>query len=194
MASESHRRKKAATTGKRAKKVNVVLLKRIPSCIPKRLHRNKLKKDGHIINLAFHQSMTSKETMELIIDAFKELGGVDKFQFLQGNRDNTVQVHGQQELDGNGVLNLARCGSLYVQQVEECDVVPTTESESRATSSRSFCENQLSSDDIRTKQLLQSADRLIKELRVSVLCHTHTLHNSVIEYFLLVTSGCLWSL
>ena len=95
VASESHRRKKATTTGKRAKRVNVVLL---PSRIPKGRHRNKLKKDGRIIDLAFHRSMTLKETIEVIVDAFKDLGGVGKLQFLLEKCDNTIQEYGQQEV------------------------------------------------------------------------------------------------
>ena len=179
MVSESHRRKKAAIMRIRTKKVTVVLLKRIPPSIPRGLHRNKLKKDGRILDLAFHRSMTSKEAMQLIVDAFKELGGVKKLQFLQGNRDNTIKMYDQQELDGNGVLNLAGCGSLYVKQVEESDMAPNEESEARACSSSDICQDQLSSDDVRRKYLLKRADEVIKDLRVSELCHTCTLMNRV---------------
>ena len=83
-------------------------------------------------------------------------GGVDKLQFLQGNRDNTLQVHAQQDLDGNDVLNLAGSGSLYVQQMEESDdELPAV--------------NLGPQEGASTEQLLQRADELIKELRVSCL-------------------------
>ena len=49
--SEAHRRKKAAIPGRgRAKKVKVVLLKSIPSSIPKGSQRDKLKKAGRIMD------------------------------------------------------------------------------------------------------------------------------------------------
>ena len=107
--------------GKRAKRVNVVMLQQIPSRVPKGNQRNKLKEDGRIIELAFNRGMTSKETTRLIINAFREISGAQKIQFLQANCDNTMEVHTQQDLDGNGVLSLAGSGSLYVQQMEESD-------------------------------------------------------------------------
>ena len=142
------------------------MLKRIPSYIPKGIHRNKLKEDGRIIELTFHRCMTSKETMELITDAFKELGRLEKLQYLQANRNNTLKVHMQQDLDGNGVLNLAGCGSLYVQQMEmeeSDDDLPSIELGPQASSSST------TPDSNRRMQLLQRADELIKELRVSCL-------------------------
>jgi hypothetical protein len=97
------------------------MLQQIPSRVPKGNQRNKLKEDGRIIELAFNRGMTSKETTRLIINAFREISGAQKIQFLQANRDNTMEVHTQQDLDGNGVLSLAGSGSLYVQQMEESD-------------------------------------------------------------------------
>ena len=175
VAAESDHRKKAST-GKRAKKVNVVILKRIPSYIPKGIHRNKLKEDGHIIELPFHRCMTSEETMELITDAFKELGGVKRLQYLQANRNNTLKVHMQQDLDGNGVLNLAGSGSLYVQLIEmgeSDDDLPSIELGPQASSSST------TPDSNRRMQLLQRADELIKELRVSCLAALQSLAHAL---------------
>ena len=152
--------------GKRMKRVNVVLLKRIPSRIPKGIDRNKLKEGGRVVEVAFQRSMTSTETMETITDAFKDLGGVEKLQFLQASRDNTLKVHVEQELDGNGVLDLAGCGSLYVKQMEESCVEPSLDLEPQASSSSTTT----ISDEVRRKELLQTADKLIKELRVGYLC------------------------
>ena len=117
VAAESHRWKKAV--GKRAKRVNVVMVQQIPSRVLKGNQRNKLKEDGRIIELAFNRGMTSKETTRLIINAFREISGAQKIQFLQANRDNTMEVHTQLDLDENGVLSLAGSGSLYVRQMEE---------------------------------------------------------------------------
>lgn len=115
---ESHRRKKA-TSGKRVKRVNAVMLKNIPSRIPEGIHRNKLKEDGRIIELGFHRSMSSKDTLQLITDAFSDVCQVKKLQFLQANRDNTFQVHQDQDPDGSGILTLAGSGSLYMLPIEE---------------------------------------------------------------------------
>ena len=70
VASMSHRQKKA-TFGKRLKRLNVVVLKKIPSFIPKGIHRKRLKEDGRIIEVGFHRNMTSKEVFHLIAHSFK---------------------------------------------------------------------------------------------------------------------------
>ena len=132
--------------------------------------------------------MTSKEVFHLIADSFKELCQVKKLQFLQANRDNSLQVHQCQELDGNGVLTLAGCGSLYVHQMEEsednnqnkpCISSPNDGEEpctSASISSPNDGEEPCTSASItspndggKRKRLFQRADELIKELRVSFL-------------------------
>ena len=213
VAAESHRRKKA--TGKRSKRLNVVMLEHLSSRVPKGIQRNKLKEDGHIIELAFNRSMTSKETMNVITDAFKDLTGGGKLQFLQANRDNTLDVHTQQNLDGNGVLNLAGSGSLYVRQMVESDddlpnielgqqtsstTQPALPSRHRLSSYAMFSPQassspressypralsphasssatHVSSSQVAASsrmQLLQCADELIKELRVSCIVIVRT--------------------
>ena len=91
-------------------------------------------------------------------------------QFLQASRDNTLKVHVAQELDGNGVLDLAVCGSLYVKQMEESCVEPSLDLEPQASSSSTTTPQHLISDEVRRKELLQTADKLIKELCVGYLC------------------------
>ena len=160
VASESHRHKKA-TFGKRVKRVNVVMLKRIPSRVPKGIHRKRLKEDGWIIEVGFHRNMTSKMTLQLIADAFKEVCQVKNLEFYQANRDNTLQVHQDQELDGSGVLNLAGSGSLYVHQMEESE----GDQQDQPCTSASIS----SPEGEKRKMLFQRADELIKALRVSFL-------------------------
>ena len=105
--------------------------------------------------------MTSKETLQLIADAFKEVCQVKKLEFYQANRDNTLQVHQDQELDGSGVLNLAGSGSLYVHQMEKSE----GDQQDQPCTSAS-----ISSPEVeKRKMLFQRADELIKELRVSFL-------------------------
>ena len=89
----SSQTQKAATPGKgKAKKLKVVLLKDIPPSIPKGSQRNKLRNDGRIEEVAFHRSMTVEETRRHIQRAFESVGSVNKFQYLQGHKDNTLKV------------------------------------------------------------------------------------------------------
>ena len=85
------------------------MLKRIPSYIPK---RNKLKEDGRIIELTFHQCMTSKETTELITDAFKELARGKNCNICKQIAITPHATRLRWKWCSEG------CGSLYVQQME----------------------------------------------------------------------------
>ena len=95
--------------------------------------------------------MTVEETRRHIQRAFESVGSVNKFQYLQGHKDNTLKVSKKQELDGCGVINLAGCGSLCLHQMND---EPTTEASSSNAGSK-------------VQQMLRKADELLKELRVS---------------------------
>lgn len=206
VATEAHRRKKAATLGKgRAKKLKVVVLKEIPSSIPKGSQRDSLKRKGRIMDLSFHRCMTSKETVEHISNAFKDLGNVDNLQFLQAHRDNTLRVADKQELDGVGVIKLAANGSLYLKQSDYVVAVtnPTKSPESEAQSSSSVATNSVVNKDQaqcsnvplhdpETQKVIRLADEIVSKLRVSPFVgltgdfvHTCMCLNSCINVYLL---------
>lgn len=56
--------------------------------------------------------MSEEEVRRVILEGFQ----IKNFQFLKGNRENTLKVHEAQALDGNGAIQLAGFGSLYVQE------------------------------------------------------------------------------
>lgn len=56
--------------------------------------------------------MSEGEVRRVILDGFQ----IKYFRFLKGNRDNTLKVHEAQALDGNGAIQLADFGSLYIHE------------------------------------------------------------------------------
>ena len=148
----------------------MVLLDDLPPSIPKGSQRDKLKRGGRVVDVAFHRSMKPGETQELIQNAFKDVESVTKFQYLQGHQDNSLQVSDHQDLDGSGVINLAGCGSLYLQQIN--DEAKSNESEASCSHSFHSAEDQphcsgVSKQVLRTRELIHRADELIRNLRVS---------------------------
>lgn len=129
VAGEAHCRKKAATPGQgRAKKLKVVLLSSIPSSIPKGSRHENLNKNGQVVEIPFHHSITASDVMRQIRRAFGGLGDINNIQFLQARQDNTLHVAENQH--GVGVIKLAGCGSLYAKQSERSDTVVIHDGES----------------------------------------------------------------
>ena len=114
VAGKKHRQKKAANPAVRgrSKTVIVVVLKDIPRFIPKGIQREELRKAGRVKDLSFHRVMSQEEVRRVILEGFL----IKDFQFLKGNRENTLKVHEAQALDGNRAIQLAGFGSLYVQE------------------------------------------------------------------------------
>ena len=176
--SESKRKKKAAVAKckGRPKQVTVVYLNSIPKVIPKGTSREKLKKEGRIKDIPFHRFISKDEVQEIITASFPEFS--KKFKFLQGRKSNTLSLSSNQDLDGNGVIELAKHGSLYLL---ESDVPNKAASESgNAVSSESLLEPQLSQttspkvqvtssahEETPADDLMQRADAIVAKLKVS---------------------------
>lgn len=141
----------------------MVLLKNIPSTIPKGSNRNKLKKAGRIVELDVYRSMTSKEMMDLIMTGFKEFGNIDKIEYLQASRDSSLQAV-DQELDACGVIKLAGCGSLYVHQL--CVSASSSQLLS-GVSSKDTDVSQSSGTDPKKPRLIDRADEVLRKLQVN---------------------------
>ena len=109
MVGEEQRRKKATNPSVkgRSKCPKVVALTEIPSCIPKGLQREELRKAGRVKELSFRRVMSEHEVQQVIHEGFQ----IKAFQFLQGGRDNTLKVNATQSLDGNAAIQLAGSGS-----------------------------------------------------------------------------------
>lgn len=127
------------------------------STIPKGSARSKLKNSGRILDLQIYRSLSSKETMDLIIDNFKEFD-IKKIGYMRANRDNCLQaVH--EELDACGVIQLAGSGSLYVNPL--CSSASDSQK-----SSASEDISPPSATDPNHKQLLDQADEVLRKLEV----------------------------
>ena len=156
MAGEQQRRKKAANPSVkgRSKSVKVVLLKEVPRYIPKGMQREQLRMAGYIKELPFRRVMTEEEVQQVILEGF----GIKAFEFLQGSRDNTLKVNATQSLDGNGAIQLAGSGSLYILE-ESASSTPLSSLPSDTLSS--------ANTDDSSSPLMSKLTELITKLRVS---------------------------
>ena len=150
-----HQEKKASNSKYkgRSKAIEVMVLKEIPTTIPRGPLRKRLEAMGHKKGLFFHRVMSEKEVNRVILDAFEDLG-VREFRYLVPLKDNTLTVAKKQRLDGYAIIQMAGSGTVYLQ---EC--LPSSTIAKNVCSSR----NEESSE----KQL-QVAKNLSKALVVSV--------------------------
>lgn len=113
---ERKRKKKAAFTRfkGRPKVITVLFLSDIPSTIPKGTAREHIKKEGRMKDVPFFRCASSEEIKELINEVFS--GFSSDFIFLEGQKNNSISVAIKQGLDGKGVIDLARHGSLYLKE------------------------------------------------------------------------------
>ena len=109
--SDSKRKKKVAFKG-RPKQTTVVYLKFNHRIIPKGAAREKLRGEGRIKDVPFFRYFSRDEVKDLINEMFPDC--TKDFLFLQGHKDNTLSPSSNQNLDGNGVIDLAKHGSLYL--------------------------------------------------------------------------------
>lgn len=111
--SESKRKKKKFKG--RPKEITTLLLSDIPATIPKGIARERVRKEGRIKDIPFGKWCSSEEIKELINEVFS--GFSSDFIFLEGQKNNSIHVASKQGLDGQGVIDLARHGSLYLKEL-----------------------------------------------------------------------------
>lgn len=134
VASEQQHRKKAANPLNKGQSrcVMVVVLKEVPTTIPKGPLRGRLRKVGRIRELCLFRTMTKEDVHRVIERSFESLG-LKRYLFLQGHRDNTLTVFEKQSLDGTA--ELAGCGSLYLQEQSSTPPPSCNDSSPRSSTS-----------------------------------------------------------
>lgn len=183
--SENKRKKKAAVQKckGRPKLVPVVYLKSNPNIIPKGTSRDNIKKEGRIKDIPFHRFISRDEVKELINVAFPKFS--KNFKFLQGHKNNTLSVASNQELDGTGVIDLAKHGSLYLLEqhdltaeeddLTEEDTMPSAPKSHEVSQEASLSEvaspsleGTSSAHEDSPDDVMERADAIIEKLKVSV--------------------------
>ena len=122
VAAEQQRKKKAAIPRYkgRAKCLTTVVLKDLPSTIPKGGPRDKLKEAGRVKELCFRRILSEKEVNTLILEGFQGIK-LSEFEYLQC-KDGSLVVAEKQKLNGNEVIMLAGCGCLYLYELTTSNV------------------------------------------------------------------------
>ena len=152
---EQQRRKKSASKGKgRSKLVTVVVLNEIPSCIPKGATREHLRKIGRIKEIAFQRYFDEEEVEKILTENFSSLGEID-LQYLQPHKKNYLTIASNQKLNGIGIIELAKSGSLYMK------------------SSLKVSRDDNTSANSRTTALIAKADEILQKLNVSIHVHNY---------------------
>ncbi len=112
IAADAHRKKKAAIKGKqRIVSVNIVMLKRYASTIPKGKARKELLAEGRIRSISVTRDMTNCQLRNKILRAFE----VVSFSFLQVDSAGRLLKIDNVSFDGESAVK--RRGSLYVCEV-----------------------------------------------------------------------------
>ena len=111
-------KKKATNQRMKKKTLCVVLLEEKPASVPKGRLRSKLLESGRKIKLQFKCCMKASEVRNFICDDFSEFEGVQTAQYLRCEKNSVMLLNENQELDGDGVIDLAGQGSLYLTQKE----------------------------------------------------------------------------
>ncbi len=117
----SNQRKKKAAFPKRkgrVKHLTVIVLMEVPATFPKCPLRNELRKVGRIKEIGFSKVDSEEEVNSEITYAFKGIE-LKSFQFLHAQKDNSLSVAANQQLDGLCATKLAGYGSLYIQELPE---------------------------------------------------------------------------
>lgn len=113
VASDAHRKRKAANLRVRPKNISVVVLESMPTHVPKGHVRSKLVKKGNVKQILFRRNMTPDEVRAILVREFRGIN-VQTAQFLQCKPSNVLCLSHDQELGGEGVIDLAGQGSLYL--------------------------------------------------------------------------------
>ena len=109
-------KKKATNQRIKPKNLNVVLLQQKEEKVPKGKKRATLNASGRIKKLEFKRCMTADEVRATIMNGISNFDA-QKIQFLCCGQDNTLIKYETQDLDGDGVIDLAGQGSVYLLQV-----------------------------------------------------------------------------
>ena len=88
LVADRHRRKKSASSKGGSKQVTVVLLKDIPSSLPKGAAREQLKK-GLVKEIAFQRHLDEDEVKKLLSENFEALKDAE-VQYLQSHKNNSL--------------------------------------------------------------------------------------------------------
>lgn len=114
---QANKAKKKATNQRiKIKKLTVVLLKKKPQYVPKGYERKKLKSAGRIVKIEVKRCMTQDEVRSILMEAFPAFEDVETSQFLRCGQDNIMLLNDEQDIDGEGIINLAGQGSVYMTQ------------------------------------------------------------------------------
>ena len=126
VAAAQKRRKKAANTRVKPRTIAVVLMKKRRMFVPKGYARSQLNKAGCIIKLEFRRNMSSQEVKNVILRGFSKFDDVENAQYLRCGQDNVLYLSKEQQLDGDGIFELAGQGSVYLTQepIKVCCMLP----------------------------------------------------------------------
>ena len=97
----------------------------MPPHVPKGHARSKLTRDGYVKQISFRRSMSIDEVCKTIVAEFSNISGIESAQFLCCEPSNVLCLSKTQELDGDGVIELAGQGSLYLtlKPVKVCSCI-----------------------------------------------------------------------
>ena len=105
---------------------------------PKKEIREDLQKQGRIKELAFCRVMSSNEVHMMVYRAFQVIK-LQNFQYLKCCKDSSLSISENQMLDGNGVITLYGCGSLYLHELplpsSSCSITKATNASAASTTS-----------------------------------------------------------
>ena len=93
-----------------------MLLQKKERIVPTKSKRASLRKCGRVKKLTFMRNMTSQEVRNTIVTGFSSFN-VQKIQFLSCGQDNVLVKYENQDLHGDGIIELAGQGSVYLLQV-----------------------------------------------------------------------------
>ena len=162
--------------------MSVVALKDLSSVFPKGHIRKTLRRNDRIKELPFLKVQSEDEVRSTIIQGFKDIE-LKNFQYLRARKDNSLSPAENQKLDGVGIISLAGCGSLYLQEVATS--LSASSSAKLASDSSPLpgisqpipqgnmpthnTDPQRSDDDLsdKSRELIERATRMVSSLKVS---------------------------
>ena len=119
IAATRQRQKKAAIPQSRGrvKCITTLVLEDQPKFIPKgKKQKEYLIAMGRLKELFFRRVMSAEEVNAIVLEGFKIIK-LDKFEYLKCQKNNSLLVAENQKLDGNGVIELAGSGCLYLHEL-----------------------------------------------------------------------------
>ena len=143
--------------------------------IPRGLAREKIRSEGRIKDASFYRFFSYEEVRDVIVKCFPS---IKDFVFLQAHKDNTLTVSAKQNLDGSGVIELAKHGSLYIVEKTVSVTKPSTAFTSTVSVPASSIACTSASHDVNLppdglsesrKLLIERADRMLEKLKVTTL-------------------------